>query len=460
MQKKAWILLGASLSAVLVAIDFTIVNTSLSEIQRDLKASLNQLQWVIAGFGLMFSTLLVVMGRIGDLTGRRKLLLMGILGFGLSSLGAGLSTKPGFLIAMRIFQGFFGAALFPTGMAVVSNAYSKTEQGRVLSLYGSILGIGLAFGPIIGSIVVDFLSWRWIFFINIPVVILSLIICFLTVEKRPRNLDIKVDWFGAILVTAFLSSLIFVITEGEYYGWTSPTIIILCVVSLLSLIAFIIEETKSKMPLVPTNIFLNRGFIFGLLVYMDAVALAWPILFLAPLYLNNVLKHPTRIVGLALFPMTIMTVIAPIVAGYIYDKKSKMLAIQLTFFFSIVGLLFFTRFGVEGPMGLVIIAFILFGTAWGMGNGIATPLSLDYLPSSENAGLVMGALTTTMNIFAVFILTVATTLFRHTAEKDSTRAFMVGFHHACYLLLFLSIFFWICSIFLLLKRNFLNQIES
>lgn len=451
IARKNWVLFGTALAAMLVAIDITIVNTTLPEIKHDLHASLSELQWIIAGFGLVFSSLLVVMGRIADLIGRRKILYLGIIGFVLSSLGAGLSTSGIFLITMRILQGFFGAALFPAGMAITASAFPKPEQGRILSIYGSVLGIGLAFGPLIGSAVIDFLSWRWIFFINIPVALISLIVCFLSIRETEPITNTKVDWLGAVLITIFLASLIFAITEGGYYGWTSPLIISIAIISILSLIGFLIKEKKSKMPLIPIGLFLNSGFLLGLIVYMVAVALAWSILFLAPLYLHTILGFPTKIVGLILFPMTIMTVFAPMVAGYFYDKKSKLLVIQIVFFLSAFSLFLFTLFSFNTSLALVLAAFILFGTAWGMGNGIATPLSLSKLPSSENAGLVVGALTTTMNTFAVFILTIDTTLFKHFAQPGSLTGFMRGFNAACYLLLFISIFFWICSVVILRK---------
>ena len=178
------------------------------------------------------------------------------------------------------------------------------------------------------------------------------------------------------------------------------------------------------MPLIPVQLFLNRSFILALIVYMDAVALAWAIIFIMPLYLHNVLSFSTGIVGLILASMTIMTVVAPPLAGYWYDKKSKPMTVHLIFLLSVVSLFLFGFFSTTGPLWLIILAFVMFGFAWGMGNGIAVPLSLSNQANNENAGLVLGALTTAMNIFAVFVLTLDTTLFRF--KENSTLLNSIG----------------------------------
>ena len=239
---KWWVLIGTGIAAIIVGIDFTVVNTSLANIQHDLNMGISQLQWIMAGFGITFCALLVAMGRLGDITGRRKILYFGIIGFGLALLGAGFSTTPHFLIAMRVLQGVCGAAIFPCGMAITANAFPQEEQGRALGIYGSIVGIGLAFGPVLGSIIVTLLNWRWIFFINIPVVIVSLLICFVNVQESKMSDHASVDWSGAGLVIIFLGALSFAINEGSNFGWFSPVIIIAMLIAIVGFIGLIFVE--------------------------------------------------------------------------------------------------------------------------------------------------------------------------------------------------------------------------
>ncbi len=441
MQKAWWALTGTGIAAITVAIDFTIVNTSLANIERELHTSITQLQWVMAGFGLFFSTLLVTMGRLGDLRGHRKLLYSGVIGFGIASLGAGLSQSPQFLIAMRMLQGFFGSAIFPTGMAIVATAFPQNQQGRALSIYGSLIGVGLAFGPVIGSLIMTLLSWRWIFFINIPIIFLSLAICIPVIDESIQRNAQPIDWPGVITIIIALGTLVFAINQASSYGWLSTPIIICFAISLIALITFIKIERHTKAPLIPIQFFLNRGFLTGLIVYSVGVSIPWSIIFIMPLYLHTSLGLSTGAVGLLLFVMTIMTVIAPIISGHYYDRKGATALIHTIFIFSLASLFMFTQLRAHGPLWLIIISFILFGSAWGIGNGIAVPLSMSKLTSTENSGLVSGALITLMNLFAVIILTADTTLFDY-GKKIS---FLHGVHIACALLMIISFALWIIA---------------
>jgi len=441
MDKKWRVLLGTGIAMMIVAIDFTIVNTCLANIQRDLHASINQLQWVMAGFGIFFSTLLVTAGRLSDIKGRRKFMYVGVVGFGLASLSAGLSTTPEFLIAMRIIQGICGAAIYPTGMALTSAAFPEHEQGKALGIYSSIVGVGLAVGPVLGSAIVTFLSWRWIFFINLPVVILSLIICFPVIKESKHPEASSVDWPGAITLIMFLATMVFGITEAPFYGWTSTLIVGSFVISLISLGAFISIERGSKTPLLPIKLFMNATFFLGVLVFFVTVSLAWSILFLMPLYLHSELGFSTGKVGLLLLPMTLMTVIAPVIISQIYESASLSITLNIPFILSVVGLLLFTFLEAHGPIALIIISFLIFGCAWGAGN-IALPLSLSHLPSSQDHGLVSGGLVTLMNVYGIFIFTVDIVIFRYAKQTS----FIHGLHSACYTLLGIVILFWIIAL--------------
>src|SRR3989338_1905644 len=296
-QRKWWVLIATGLSGILIAIDYSIVNTSLANIQRELQASVNQLQWIMTGFGITFCTFLVIMGRLGDLLGRRKLLYIGIIGFGLSSIAAGAATVPWQLIAARVFQGVFGATLFPCGMALTAAAFPADEQGRALGIYGSLLGSGLAFGPVLGGIITYFFSWRWIFFINVPVVLVSILLCFLFVAESRLDEKIKIDWWGLLLLTASLAMLVLAISQGLEWGGSSLPIISLFVGSVILLIIFIVVENKTAMPLIPFHYMHNPRFFIGNLIFIASCSINWPVVFLVPLYLQNVLNYSSLATG-------------------------------------------------------------------------------------------------------------------------------------------------------------------
>ena len=172
-------------------------------------------------------------------------------------------------------------------------------------------------------------------------------------------------------------------------------------------------------------------------------------MFIMPLYLHHQLKLTTGMVGLLLFPMTIMTVIVPFISGYWLDKKSPFTIIHLPFLLSVVSLFLFTLFTPQGPIALIIISFILYGIMWGIGNGIAIPIALSQLPNVHDHGLVSGGVVTLMNLLGVIIFTIVMLLFRY-GQKIS---FLHGFHIACYALLVVPIFFWLLAIIIMHGKN-------
>lgn len=411
-QKKWWILTGTGISAIIIAIDATIVNTALPTIQRELSTSLTQLQWAIAGFILMFSSLLVSMGRLGDIVGRRLLLYIGMIGFGLASVGAGFSDTSGQLILFRFLQGIFGAIVFPNSMAITASAFPKNEQGKAMGFYGAILGFGLAIGPVLGGVITNLWSWHWIFFINIPIILISFIVCFGTVGASKIQERQAVDWWGMIFTTLFLVSLVYAITQGSEVGWGSLIIVGSFCVSIISFIILLIIETKVSFPLLPFKKFANIGFIQGAIVNIVAVSFAWPVLFLSPLYLQNVLNLTVQNTGLVLLAMTAMTAILPFIAGYMLDKRGAFFTTLIMFILLFISYFIQVNFSVSSSLIIIILAFITFGSAWGIGNGIGVALALSKLESSDDVGLISGASVTILNMMGAISLTIIVTLFR------------------------------------------------
>lgn len=428
-NNKWWVLLATSLSGILVAIDYSIVNVSLANIQRELGSNVNQLQWVMAGFGLTFAALLVVSGRIGDIWGRRKVLYIGVIGFALASLGAGFSQTPMQLIMMRVVQGAFGAAVFPSGMALTAAAFPKSETGRALGIYGSFIGIGLALGPVLGGIITHFLSWRWIFFINIPVIIVSLTLCLMSVSESRIQDKVTIDWWGMFFITIALASLVFGVTESPQYGWQSWMVWSYIIISAISVIILIFIERKNPMPLLPVDLFKNQGFLVGNIIYIVAIGFAWPISFFAPLYLQKVQHFSAYDTGLLLLPMTAMTMLIPPLAGYFLDKKGSKKATYTLFTFLLIGFIFLASYDVNSTLWLILTGFVFFGIAWGMANGIGVPIALSSLTDTDNAGLVSGACSTVLNIFGVVSLAITTSIFRTIISGSTTQTYSHAFIH-------------------------------
>jgi MFS family permease len=316
-----------------------------------------------------------------------------------------------------MIQGFFGSAILPCGTAITINAFKKEEQGKALGIYGSLVGIGIGFGPLIGGILDKALHWRWIFFINIPIVCLSLLICLPMLNESKLLKKVNVDWIGVFLLTATLGALTFTISENEFYGWISWPITVSTIISITCGFLLYKHEIKVKHPIIPPKLFKNKSFMLATLIYIGAVAFHWPVLFLMPIYLNKVIEYGPNAVSLILSSMTLMTIVSPVIAGYFYDKKNKIASIHLIFSLNVISLILFLILNENGPLWIILISFTLFGLAWGIGNGIATPIALLHSKNSENAGVISGALTTLLNIFAIFSLSLVTAFFQYGESK-------------------------------------------
>ncbi|RNC77090.1 MFS transporter [Piscirickettsia salmonis] len=440
-NNKWWILIGTAISGFMIGIDYTIVNMAIASIQTELTVNTNQLQWLMSGFGITFCAFLASMGKLADIVGRRRLLFIGISGFGLASLGAGFSNSIISLVIFRLLQGVFGAIILPAGMALTASAFPAKEQGRAMGIYNGILGLGLAFGPVFGGIILIFMSWHWIFFINIPIIIISLCICYFTIQDRDSKTDQEMDWLGIALIAATLMSFVYAVNQATIIGWASSLVIYPFIASFVFLGIFITVEAKSNSPFLPMSLFSNRGFFLGATAYMIAAGFAWPIIFLVPLYLQQVLGYSVYSASIALIPMTLMTAILPPLTGKIYDHKGAFTCFILLASCLILSFLLFLTFTTQTHLAVLLLTFLLFGAAWGIGNGFATPLALSNLNNHQDVGVVNGAAITLLNISGVVSLSIITTLFHfgeqswyhnhthHTVSSQSNKfAFTHGFH--------------------------------
>lgn len=420
--KKWGVLFGTGLSSMLVSIDFTIVNTSLSAIQKSLSVSLTDLQWIISAFGIPFCVLLVICGRLADLLGRKLILFIGMSGFALSSLAAGFSSSAIDLIISRFFLGTFGAAIFPCGMALTADVFPKKQHGKALGIYFGLLGVGLAIGPVIGGLLTTFLSWHWIFFINLPILLLSAIFCVLSIPASKLDHRQRLDWKGLIFFFIGLTSLIVWITEGPTIGWTSIPSLSFGLGMLVFLTLFYRSERQNPCPIIPFHLFRKRTFIIATLSDIAGISAMWALIFIVPLFLQTYLHYDEAKAGLMMLIMTAMTVIVPPLAGHLLDKQGIKPILSWMFIALLGGyglLLFFSH--IQATWCL-ILSLIFLGFGWGSANGIGGPIVLSGHPSTVNAGLITGASTTILNVFGVIFLAQSSTILRLTEQMHLNKA--------------------------------------
>ncbi|HEX2912425.1 MAG TPA: MFS transporter, partial [Chloroflexia bacterium] len=320
---KRWTLIAMILASGIVFLDGTVVNVALPSIDRELNAGLSGLQWIVDGYALTLSAFLILGGAIGDQYGRRRTMLGGLAGFGIASAACGLVTGPEWLVLARLVQGIAGAFLVPGSLAVITAVFNDNseEQGKAIGTWAGWSGITTVIGPLLGGWLVDNLSWRWIFFINVPFVAVTFWLILSRVpETSDRKAGRKLDWMGAVLAVIGLGGTIFGLIEGPVAGWNQTGIVLALVIGVLALIAFVIVEFRVPDPMMPPRLFRIRNFTgvnlatFG--VYFALAGMS----FFVTIYVQSIMGYPAFFAGLAFFPISVIMLLFSSRAGRLAGK--------------------------------------------------------------------------------------------------------------------------------------------
>jgi EmrB/QacA subfamily drug resistance transporter len=305
---KRLILIACILGSGIAFLDGTVVNVALPAIQRDLGAGLDAQQWVVEGYMLSLSSLLLVGGSLDDLFERRTVFAVGVAGFGVMSLACAVAPSIGVLIAARVLQGAFGALLVPSTLAIIIATFPENERGGAIGSWTAWSGISTVVGPLLGGVLIDSASWRWVFLINVPLVVVVLV---LTAKAIPhtasRQPGARVDFLGAILCAAGLGGVIFALIELPRLGWGDPAVAIGAVGGTLTLVAFVVHERRTASPMLPLYLFRSRNFAVGNVATLTMYAGLGGALFFVALYLQQVAGYSALAAGAAFLPLTFLT---------------------------------------------------------------------------------------------------------------------------------------------------------
>jgi EmrB/QacA subfamily drug resistance transporter len=388
----------------MLAVDFSILNVALPVIGEGLDFELANLQWIATSFALCAAGFTLLSGRIADLFGRRRLFLGGLLVLGEASMLGGLATSPELLIAARVLQGLATAAVTPAGLSLLTTSFPEGPlRDKALGLNGALMSAGFTTGAILGGLLTDLLSWRWAFFINVPVVAVVLVAALVVIrESRPEGRP-KPDLPGAVTVTLGLLAVVFGFTQAGEHGWTSPAALAPLAAGVVLLLLFHVIESRTASPLVPMGVLRRRNVAWGNVAGLIAFLTETSLVFLMTLYLQKVLGFSPLSAGLSFGVLGIGTVIggslAPRVVGRI-GTRSTLIAgglLQTVATAALLGLggdrswmwllLVATFSGGVGNM-LVIVGFMITATTGlpdheqGLATGLAT--------MTQQVGITMG----------------------------------------------------------------------
>src|SRR4051794_10845005 len=369
-NRKWWTLAAMCFALFMIMLDNTVVNVALPSIQRDLHASISSLEWTVNAYTLTFAVLLVTGGRLGDIFGRRTMFLFGVVVFALSSAFIGFAPSQEVLVAGRAVQGVGAAFMMPGTLSIISNTFPPQERGRAIGTWAGVSGLALAIGPVVGGALTEYVSWRAIFFLNLPVAAGAVAVTlFAARNSRDETVDRSIDYPGIAALSVGLTGLILALIEGNSWGWGSARIITLFVLAGVGLIAFALIETHRRVPMVDFSFFRSRTFLGANLV---AVVISFAMLaqfFFMALYMQNILGYTALQAGVRFLPSTLMIIIVAPIAGRLADRIGSKPLIMAGLSLLALSLFLQSHITVNSGYSTLLPAFIVLGT------GIALTMS-------------------------------------------------------------------------------------
>ena len=304
-----WVLVATILGSSMAFIDGTVVNVALPVLQIELHATATEVQWVVEAYSLFLAALILVGGSLGDHFGRRRIYALGIVLFTLASVGCGLAPTVTVLIVARAFQGVGGALLVPGSLAIISASFDTQHRGRAIGTWSGFTAITSAIGPVLGGLLVQYASWRWVFFINVPLAVIVLLVLFWRVpESRNEALGehARLDWLGAFLATLGLGGIVFGLIESNDLGFSNGLVLLSLAVGIVALLAFLLVEARSQSPMLPLTLFRSRTFSgANVLTFLLYAALGASLFFL-PFNLIRVQGYSPTEAGAANLPLILL----------------------------------------------------------------------------------------------------------------------------------------------------------
>ena len=304
-------MVGVSVAMFCIQVDFFALNLAIPDMARDLGASTDSVQWVISGYMLAVASLFILCGRLGDIYGRRRILLIGIAIFAVSSALSALAPNLASLVAFRVLSGAGAAIIFPVGIAVISNAFDDANRARALGLMFGIANIGTAIGPFLGGGLSQGPGWRWIFWVLVALSAVAFAIAVTGIDdSRDPSASRRLDYGGAGVLIAGVATLSFVVDLGDSWGWGSAQTVILFVVAGLLLLAFWWRETRARNALVDLSLFRNLPYVLVTAVGAIANVGYTVVIFVTTLYLQNVRGLSALVAGTVFFAPAAMTALS------------------------------------------------------------------------------------------------------------------------------------------------------
>jgi EmrB/QacA subfamily drug resistance transporter len=409
-------------SLFIVGLDTTILNVGLPSLKHDLHAPDSGLQWTIDAYGLVIASLLLFSGSMGDRFGRKRVFRTGLILFSAGSLLCSLAPGLGWLIVFRMIQAVGGSMLNPVAMAIITNTFTeRRERARAIGVWGAVIGLSMALGPVLGGVLVDGIGWRSIFWINVPIGLAAMVLTGLFVPESKAPRARRFDPAGQLLVAATLGTLTYGIIEAPSAGWTSTQTIVMFVIAAVALVGLVIVETRREEALLDMRFFRSVPFSGATGIAVCAFAALGGFLFLNTLYLQNVRGYSALHAGLMTLPMAAFAAIMPPISGRLVGSRGPRPSLVVAGIALPASGLLLTFLGPHTSLVLLISAYVLFGIGFGMVNAPITNTAVSGMPVTQ-AGVAAAVASTSRQIGSALGVAILGSVAAHSAAGQVGRA--------------------------------------
>jgi EmrB/QacA subfamily drug resistance transporter len=373
------------MSLFIVSMDATVVNVALPSIGRELGSSISGLQWTIDAYTLVLASLLLLSGSTADRIGRRTTFQIGLALFTVGSLLCSTAPSVGWLVVFRMVQAVGGSMMNPVAMSIITATFDDVkERARAVGVWGAVVGVSMGLGPLVGGALTDTVGWRAIFWINIPVGIAAVVLTFLFVPESRSPKPRRLDPLGQVLVIVLLASLVGGLIEGPRLGWSSPATLGLFVAAAAAVVVFVAVERRRTEPLVDVRFFRSIPFSSAVVTAVAAFGANGAFLFLSALYLQEVRGMSPFEAGLWTLPAALATMLVSPLSGRLVGSVGTRVPLVLAGIGIAAGGAVLTTIDAHTPMGVLVVAFVLFGFGFGMVNAPITNTAVSGMPRAQS----------------------------------------------------------------------------